>query len=69
LLISRAAMAGTANFSDGTLDTANNVWREKGMVVYTLGNSASWLKATEGKVPALYETGDVTLGSGVELLK
>jgi prepilin-type N-terminal cleavage/methylation domain-containing protein len=70
LLISRGAMAGTSNFTDGTLDTANNVWKEKGMVIYTIGNSASWLKATtDKKVAPLYETGDVTLGSGVELLK
>lgn len=69
LLISRAAMATTSAFTTGTLDTANNVWKEKGMVIYTIGNSASWLKATQGKVAKLYETGDVTLGSGVTLLK
>jgi prepilin-type N-terminal cleavage/methylation domain-containing protein len=74
LLVSRGAYNSSQEFQSRRDVSSNTggVWTNKGTVVYTLGNSASWQKATKGFIPQLVPT-DVVLptGSGnnqVELL-
>lgn len=69
LVISRGAMSSTNDFTTGTINPTNNIWRDKGMVAYTVGNSALWLKARNNKVQKFYESSDVTLPSSVQLLQ
>jgi prepilin-type N-terminal cleavage/methylation domain-containing protein len=63
LLITKGAVTGDASLfgSEMTLGV-NNLWKKKGMVVYSVGNSASWLKInnTTNKIPKLFDPTDVT---------
>jgi prepilin-type N-terminal cleavage/methylation domain-containing protein len=69
LFFSRGAAADLATLAAGTIDNTNNVWKNKGVVVYTVGNSSTWIKALPtGKISPLYSTSDAP-GTGVVSLK
>ncbi|MDR1145274.1 MAG: prepilin-type N-terminal cleavage/methylation domain-containing protein [Verrucomicrobiales bacterium] len=69
LLVSRGAYSTAAEFSQGKTLNANNVWGTQGVVAYTIGNSAIWVKATAKVVKPFYNTDDVDLPSDALLLQ
>lgn len=72
LFVNRGAVADETNLEDGSgrisLDTANNIWGDKGMVLYYVGNSAEWLKARAGTVEAPIKDTGVIAPSGADLI-
>lgn len=52
LIASKGAFASKAAFKGEVELTATNVWEKKGAVVYTLGNSANWIKSKADKISA-----------------
>lgn len=68
LVLSTGAYAAPSNFSDTTIATTG-IWKDKGVVVYTIGNSALFNKARSGgKVDKLIDT-SVTPPTGAVLVK
>lgn len=72
LFVSKGAAdaAGDLQGAGGTIDLSSatdHVWRDKGMVVYYVGNSAEWIKARAGEVPTPIQD-DSVIPSGVTLI-
>src|SRR5690606_31957492 len=69
LFFSRGAATDLNALADGNF-LGTGVWKNKGLVVYTVGNSASWVKAiTTGKVPKQFDKDDAALASSVKILE
>jgi len=69
LIASSGAFASASDYSGDTINTADNVWKDKGVVVYTIGNSASFVRARAGgKITRIVDT-SVTIPSGATLIK
>jgi ABC-type uncharacterized transport system substrate-binding protein len=69
LIASTGAFNGAADFSGTTIQTADNVWKDKGVVIYTIGNSASFVKARAGGTITPIVDTTVTVPSGATLIK
>ena len=74
LFVSRDAFGSATEFSGTSFVVGSNVWKDLGIIVYTVGNSSVWIKATGSGTSAklsqaLYSASDVTLGASVTLLK
>ncbi|MDR0534402.1 MAG: prepilin-type N-terminal cleavage/methylation domain-containing protein [Verrucomicrobiales bacterium] len=62
LLVSFGAYSALTEFSSAaTLNaTGSSAWKDKGVVVFTVGQSAEFVKATGGRVRALIDNSDAT---------
>lgn len=69
LLISRDAAASLGALAGGAFDPVNNVWKKKGLVIYTVGNSSVWIKSkpTAGEIDELYDVADAPAANVVVL--
>lgn len=68
LLASTGAFDAVGNFKDNSIQT-NGVWKDKGVVIYTIGNSASFIKARAGGAIKPVVDNSVELPSGALLIK
>lgn len=71
VLVTRGAYTNVSEFKSAKQLSGNatSVWTDKGVVVYTLGNSASWMKSAGGnKTVTLLVPTDVTIPASVTLL-
>jgi prepilin-type N-terminal cleavage/methylation domain-containing protein len=69
IFFSRGAAADVTDLADGTF-TATGVWKAKGLVVYSVGNSATWVKAlTSTTIPKIFDKTDAALATSVKTLQ
>jgi prepilin-type N-terminal cleavage/methylation domain-containing protein len=68
ILVSRGAVRSMDDFTKPMKLSANNVWRNDGYVVCTLGMSAQFIKANKGRMQRLYEAEYAQIPDSARLL-
>lgn len=68
LIASTGAFDAASNFT-GTSIATNGVWKDKGVVIYTIGNSASFVRARSGGTITRIVDTSVTIPTGATLIK